>query len=984
MYMGLKTRLFTILSVAFLLMLSVHSLCAQHQVDTALINLELGLQQLEERYGSSFLYEAQLLRGQRIPQHWLEATDQLEGILDKISKKTSLDFTQIDDGFWAIQPRHPYGQIRGYVYGQEGEPLIGASIFHPASQRGTSTNLLGYYELWVPAGELILQTSFIGYQPVDTLLWVPFGQKENLDFRLSSSVDLTEILVLGTTPKSLSYLAPDSPAEQLRVDEETTRLPLADLGQLLQYAAPSFHSTYQTLSDGTDHIDPAALRALGPDQLVVLINGQRRHTSALVNVNNTIGRGSVATDLNTIPLSAIERVEILPDGATAQYGSDAIAGVINIILKEEDAPSSVQLASGLTAAGDGFQMGASGHWGHRSARHNWRLSWRLDSRSAVNRAGNYTGPIFGDTRDHRPDSVAAFFAQTGFADQRVMEVGSATIRNFGFLFQHERKAVGEGEVYQFGGVNLRQGRSHGFYRFPYQERKQSGLYHWGFSPEIHPQIIDASWLVGWRRQLGAWRVDFNQNIGGNQVSFIIENSNNASLGLQSPTTAKAGSLLYGQLISKADATKVSKSGKTAWHLGLQWRNEVFRQSDGDEWSWKNYSDNGIDPPIKEGGIQVFPGYRPTHRSRNWRSSLSAYVLLNHHINDEWRYSIAMRSESWEETGTFLTGKLAVSRSWASGLRLQTVLNSGLRPPSLGQAYFSSQSLQFIPDGDKLVGAEIAQLNSEHPVVMDLLGQALQPERSFNYSLRLHWPISDNKQFSATAYQINIQDRIVLGSQLDGQDHSMLADLLAANDLDKVQFFSNSIQTETKGLDLGYEQQWAIGIKDELRLRLVGSMNRTRLSGIELPSALRGLESVVFNRQDQARLEYAQPQSKVITQLGWFHQQWSVNLQATRFGRVIYRHPADGQADNWVHNTYTQLVEGRDQTFRPKWITDVALQWQAREHLRYGLQIRNVFDVYPDEHQHSANTSDGTFRYSRYVQQFGVWGRHFLISCQLSW
>ena len=407
----------------------------------------------------------------------------------------------------------------------------------------------------------------------------------------------------------------------------------------------------------------------------------------MVNVNNTIGRGSVATDLNAIPLSAIERVEILPDGATAQYGSDAIAGVINIILKEEDAPSSVQLATGLTDAGDGFQMGGSGHWGHRSERHNWRLSWRLDSRTAVNRAGAYTGLVFGDTRDQRPDSVAAFFAQTGFAKQRVMEVGSATIRNFGFLFQHERKGVAEGEVYQFGGVNLRQGRSRGFYRFPYQERKQSGLYHWGFSPEIHPQIIDASWLVGWRRQLGAWRVDFNQNIGGNQVSFIIENSNNASLGLQSPTTAKAGSLLYGQLISKADATKVSKSGKTAWHLGLQWRNEVFKQTDGDEWSWKNYSYNGIDPPQKEGGIQVFPGYRPNHRSRNWRSSLSAYVLLNHHINEQWRYSMAIRSESWEETGTFLTGKLAISRVWPSGLRLQTVLNSGLRPPSLGQAYF---------------------------------------------------------------------------------------------------------------------------------------------------------------------------------------------------------------------------------------------------------------------------------------------------------
>lgn len=983
--MGSITRRFTTVLAAWLLTLVVVCpLCAQQSVDTISISLEAGLQQLEERHGSAFLYEAQLLRGQRIPTAWLTETDRLENILDKISEATSLDFTAIEEGFWAVQPRHPYGQIRGYVYDQDGEPLIGASVFHPSSQRGTPTNLAGYYELWVPAGELSIQTSYIGFQTVDTLLWVPFGQKEELDFYLPSSIDLTEVVVLGSTPKSLSYLAPDSPAEQLRVEEETARLPLADLGQLLQYATPSFHSTYQTLSDGTDHVDPAALRGLGPDQLIVLINGQRRHTSALVNVNNTVGRGSVATDLNSIPLSAIERVEILPDGATAQYGSDAIAGVINIVLKEADAPSSVQLASGLTAAGDGFQIGASGHLGHHSERHNWRLSWRLDSRSAVNRAGNYTGAIFGDSRDQRADSVAAFFAQTGFADQRVMEVGSAAIQNFGFLFQHERKVVAEGEVYQFGGVNLRQGHSRGFYRFPYQTRKQSGLYHWGFSPEIHPQIFDASWLVGWRRKLGDWHVDFNQNIGGNQVSFIIENSNNASLGLQSPTTANAGSLLYGQLISKGDATRVSKNGRTAWHVGLQWRNELFKQTDGDEWSWKNYSYDGINPPHKEGGIQVFPGYRPTHRTRNWRSSLSAYVLLNHHFNDQWRYAVAVRSESWEEIGTFLTGKLAVSRIWPSGLRVQTVLNSGLRPPSLGQAYFSSQSLQFISAGDKLIGAEIAQLNSEHPLVTDLLGQPLQPERSFNYSLRLHWPIAENKTFSATAYRINIQDRIVLGSQLDGRDHSMLYDLLETNDLDKVQFFSNSIETATWGLDLGYEQQWSVGVNDELRLRLVGSINRTRLSGIKLPESLQGLEHIVFNRQDQARLEYAQPQSKAIAQLSWFHQQLSVNLQSTRFGRVTYRHPADEQSDNWIYNGYTGAVETRDQTFSPKWITDLALQWQVRKYLRYGLQIRNVFDVYPDEHQHSANTNDGTFRYSRYVQQFGVWGQHFLISCQFSW
>lgn len=971
----------TMIVWGLLLILPTWSAFAQSG-DSSWYSLETALHLLEEEFSCSFLYETQLVRGQKIPSAWLVDAAKIETVLNLISEQSSLSFTEIETGFWVVQVTHPYGQLRGFVYDEEGKPLVGASVFHPESERGAATNLSGYYELWVPAGEVALQISYIGFQTIDSTLWLPFGRKRNLDFNLESSIDLTEVLVLGTTPKSLSYLAPDSPAEQLRV-EQATRLPLADLAQLLQYAAPSFHATHQTLSDGTDHIDPATLRGLGPDQLIVLINGQRRHASALVNVNNTIGRGSVATDLNTIPLSAIERVEILPDGATAQYGSDAIAGVINIILKDENAPSSFQLATGITSAGDGFQLGASGHWQHRNARHRWRLSWRLDNRSAVNRAGDYTGFIFGDSRDQRPDSVAAFFTQTGFRNKRVMEVGSATIRNCGFLLQHEKKYSSGGELYQFGGLNFRTGISRGFYRFPYQNRKQSGLYHWGFSPEIHPQIMDGSWMVGWRQRIGQWQIDVNQNLGGNRVGFTIENSNNASLGLQSPTTAQAGSLLYGQLISKADATRVSANGRAAWHLGIQWRNEFFKQNDGDEWSWKNYSFSQGSPPKKEGGIQVFPGYRPIHRTRHWRSSFSAYMILNQRLNDHWRYSLALRSESWAETGTFLTGKLAASHSWSSGVRLQAVLNSGLRPPSLGQVYFSSQSLQFISQGEKLVGAEIAQLNSEHPLVMDLLGQTLQPERSFNYSLRLHWPVNEQLKVSLNTYRINIQDRIVLGSQLDGSDHAMLADLLEANDLDKVQFFSNAIRTETLGFDIGYEQHWQMA-NDFISLRMVASLNQTRLSGVNLPLALQGLENTVFNRQDQARLEHAQPNSKLITQLNWTHQALQLSLQATRFGEVTYWHPADGDPANWVWNNYTDKLETRDQTFQPKWITDLAVRWQTKEYLAYGLQVRNVFDVYPDQHSHSANTSEGTFRYSRYVQQFGVWGRHFLISCQLSW
>lgn len=953
---------------------------AQYGSRTPLL-LTDGLELLEEKYQCAFLYETQLVRGQYFDPAWLTSFKHLEDILDQLSKETSLTFTEIDDGFWAIQVRHPYGQIRGYVYNDRGEPLTGASVFHPGSQRGASTDPTGLFEFWIPAGQTQLQVSYIGYQTVDTLIWLPFGQKQQLNVMLESSVDLTEVVVLGGAPHSLAYLSPNTDAEQLG-PEEMGNLPLTDLGQLLQYAAPSFHSTYQTLSDGTDHIDPATLRGLGSDQLAVLINGQRRHSSALVNVNNTIGRGSVATDLNTIPLSAIERVEILPDGATAQYGSDAIAGVINVVLKDSIAPSSVHFMNGITTAGDGFQAGLNGHWQIRQTPRDFiHLSWRLDARSSVNRSGNYNGNVFGDSRDQQPDSLAAFFSQTGFSGQRVMEVGSAAIRNYGCFVRHERKIGTHGQFYQFGGANFRTGTARGFYRFPYQQHKQSGLYPWGFSPEIHPRIMDASWLSGWRRNLGAWQVDINQNVGLNQVNFLIKNSNNASLGLQSPTSARAGSLLYSQLITKCDASRTSADEQSAWQVGLQWRNEFFRQVAGEEWSWKNYNTDTEDQ--QEGGIQVFPGYRPENTARVWRSSWSAYLLFHQYINPRWHYALALRGESWIDNGSFLTGKAALTYRLNSGPKIRAALNTGLRPPSLAQAYFSSQSLQFVPEGDKLVGAEIAQLNSEHPLTRALGVGQLRAERSYNSSLQISWPIQDRGTISLTGYRVDIQNRIVLGSQLTGQNHPMLAAMLDANGLDRVQFFSNAIATTTYGLDLGLVRnwQWEAGI---LKVRLAASLNRTRLTKITLPEGLTGLETVIFNREDRARLEQAQPDSKIITQANWTVKNWQFAIQNTRFGAVTYHHPNDGSPDNWVVNNYSQQPASRDQTFRAKWITDLSLRWQARQNISCGLHARNIFNIYPDRHQHSANTNNGVFQYSRYVQQFGVWGTHCLLSCQLSW
>ena len=260
---------------------------------------------------------------------------------------------------------------------------------------------------------------------------------------------------------------------------------------MLQYSVPSFHSTPQTISDGTDHLEPATLRGLGPDQLLVLINGKRRHSSSLVNINGTVGRGTVATDLNAIPASAIDRIEVLKDGAAAEYGSDAIAGIINIILKENTNVVDINVQSGITQKGDGAVIEIDGNYGFTLGEKGMvNLTAAFNKRGHINRSGDYTGMVFGDERDENPDALAAFFQQTGYKGQRVMSIGSAATSNASLFINADLPLNQKIAFYVFGGISYRFGESMGFYRFPYQKTRQFRyLSFWLFSLNFIPIFL---------------------------------------------------------------------------------------------------------------------------------------------------------------------------------------------------------------------------------------------------------------------------------------------------------------------------------------------------------------------------------------------------------------------------------------------------------------------------------------------------------------
>ncbi len=248
--------------------------------------------------------------------------------------------------FFVVFATATYAQtISGNISDNFG-PLIGATVTIDGTVQGTVTDLDGNWSMNVEPGTYTISASYIGYDPQSQTVTVTSGSNQTLDFSLAEGVLVDEVVVTGTRASNRTNLESAVPVDVINLKKLTAAAPQTSVNQLLTQTTPSFQSNTQTISDGTDHIDPASLRGLGPDQVLVLINGKRRHTTSLVNVNGTFGRGNVGTDLNAIPATAIDRIEVLRDGAAAQYGSDAIAGVINIKLKEDVDQFSVNVTAG--------------------------------------------------------------------------------------------------------------------------------------------------------------------------------------------------------------------------------------------------------------------------------------------------------------------------------------------------------------------------------------------------------------------------------------------------------------------------------------------------------------------------------------------------------------------------------------------------------------------------------------------------------------
>jgi iron complex outermembrane receptor protein len=842
------------------------------------------------------------------------------------------------------------GTVAGVVRDASGAGVPGATITVTNQQTGAARAVTsvagGVYEVTgVPAGVYTVFAELRGFGQVTLRdLRVDAGASVTADLTLETRVE-EQVTVTGT--RVPGRVASETAAPVDYVDNEAIReTGASETGKVLQLVEPSFNFSTTTVSDGTDIIRPATLRSLGPDQVLFLVNGKRRHQTALMNVQQTVARGSAGYDINAIPASAIDHIEVLRDGAAAQYGSDAIAGVINVILKEATKITDVTVEAGQTYKGDGevrlgsvntgFALGAKGFL-------NFTAEYR--DRGRTNRAG--------------PDILRTD------PPRRVMLIGDPDAKDI-LLWLNAAVPAGPGHFYLFGGWSNRKGESTGFFRPPTDPRTVQAIYPNGFTPHILTEPTDASGAAGYRGVFanGAWTYDVSANYGWNQFKFREENTINVSYWYEpldpnnptgprfeeSPTAADTGTLTYDQLSFNADLAGVVDWGIGAGPLnvaaGAEWRREGYKITPGEQVSYEyGRTDNRAIPILNQAGriadpgTQGFPGWSPREAVDENRSNYALYLDLESQLAKKFLAAAAVRFEDYTDFGSTIIGKLSARMNFTDGFSLRGTVSTGFRAPSVQQEFYSQRSTNLNAAGvltDTLTARQDSALTRSFGI------PPLKEETSRNYSLGLVLRPAPRFLVTADAYRIDIDDRIVFSSNIQPESAATcgmpfnpnLCPIRARMDpfgVGQVLFFTNAIDTRTDGLDIVALYDWELGPKSSLSLEGAFDFNDTKIRNRRSSSAILP-PAVLFDQAQVTLIEEGQPRQRYVLSGTYRRSSWRANVRLNYFGEVA------GEG-----------FTGIKQTWGGKWLTDVSVTvpfFQDKVNLTVGGV--NVFDVYPDK------------------------------------
>lgn len=842
--------------------------------------------------------------------------------------------------------------IKGTVKDDKQEPLVGVTVVIAGSSNGVSTDAAGNYSLRVADGSYKVNYSFIGFGTVTKDVTVA-GSEVILDVQLepSSSV-LSEVVVVGSRASQRSVVDSPLPIDILSAaDLRTTGQPTFD--KSLQYRVPSFNTVNTPVNDATTLLDPWELRNMGPSRTLILINGKRKNLSSLLYVQFSPGRGETGVDISAIPQQAIKRVEILRDGASAQYGSDAIAGVMNIILKDKYEYTSLNILSGITSKGDGGMYNVA-----------------LNGGSNLNGKGfvNYTIDLQQQNSAVRsgivdvPTEIATFggsAAQNALITTYLRDYPTAgNINGTGettagrFLINTGLSLGNQNELYGNAAMVVKRVASFANYRTPYW-RQDRGLLHSatdnggknyltqatlayptedavslyngyiGYAPTFEGNLLDYNATVGIKGESNGWRHDVSLTTGYNEQAYTVENTVNASLGKASPTRFKPGGYQFGHLVGNIDVAK-QVTDKLSLALGMEARSEKYTIVAGDDASYTGE------------GTNSFPGINQLNAGTNQRFNIGAYVDLSYDITKNFLINGTARTENYSDFGTANVWKLSTRLKLADDkIILRGSASTGFRAPTLHQIYAQSVQAAFVGGTIQLSGL----FNNRSAQARALGIPALKPEKSMNYTAGV--ALNPSRNFSVTLdyYSINVTDRIVYSSSISSTDPtSTLSQILSQAGVRTIQFFINGIETKTSGLDYVIAYRNLLLGNGRLGFSLAGNfvLNNEIVGQPANPPAIEAAGSSILNTQIRSLLTESRPKYKSILGVEYTLGKLNVNLYNTLFGSTSFQDLDNGgPAMNNIKATFTPAV-----------VSDLSVGYAFSKNVALTLNVNNLFNVLP--------------------------------------
>jgi iron complex outermembrane receptor protein len=824
------------------------------------------------------------------------------------------------------------GVLKGTVTAG-GKPLENASVT-ASKGGGTITDKDGKYSLSLSAGSHAITFSEIGYAIQSVNVTITNGQETVQDIEMNESVQsLENVFVVGTRSIPRSAIGTPLPVDNL--DESTlksTGQPTFD--KQLQYRVPSFNTVNTPVNDATTLLDPYEIRNLGPSRTLILVNGKRKNLSSLLYVQFSPGRGETGADISAIPVDAIKNVEILRDGASAQYGSDAIAGVMNIILKDRYQYTSLTLNGGGTSKGDGGTYGVSFNSGA-----NIKDRGFLNYTVAVNQQDNAVRSGIVDL----PTEIATFgdpsLPETDPVNQPIVdylarfptannENGTGAITAAKFEYNLGVPIGEHGLFYSDAAYTFKKVNSNANYRTPYWEPDygllhQPGTEYLGYQPSFEGDLTDYNGTIGFRNEINGWKQDISLTVGGNQQLYSVNNTVNHSLKEKSPTAFKPGGYGFYNAIGNIDISK-SITDNFAIGFGSEVRRETYKIIAGDTASYSGQ------------GANSFPGIRQENSGVFSRYNLGGYVDASLNITNNWLVDGTARGEKYSDFGSAFVYKLS-SRLKVAGdnFVLRGSVSTGFRAPTLHQIYDQSTQASFVGGTIQLSG-----LFNNLSKQAYLLGiPKLRPEKSTNYTFGFGVKPVKNMSITVDYYDITIRDRIVYSSSISTDDtSSVLYHLLQQSGVVQANFFINGIKTHTSGIDfVGNYHNIDLG-RGKLAINLAANLTTVNeiLGSPNDPKVISDAGSTILSAQIRSLLTESRPKYKTILGFDYSINKWNFNINNTLFGPTKFQDLDNGGA----------IMNNIKQVFKPAVVTDLTVGYNFSSKVSANITVSNLFNVLP--------------------------------------